>query len=296
MRERVTIEPLPAGDEGTERTLRYMAQAVRGELAPDFNGYQSEAVRGWAIKTVAGMRSGFDSEVAALFRAVRDGIRYRRDPVNTERVQDALITLQQGSGDCDDKVTLLATALAALGWVSRFVVQRQTQGDFDHVYLEALNERTGEWVALDPTADGQSGRLLAPVGWRNQALTESYYAIFDEAPTMAGITGLGDFFTGNDGIDWNRALQTGVERGLDVLGARYGNSNVYVSPDDPRYRANVNIYRTGGYPPNYRQQLSDDQAGASVSTFGTQLNIPWWGWAGIGIVVSSYFFGKGRRK
>lgn len=292
MREAVTIEVLPTGDEGTWRTLAYMRQAVRGKLAPDFNGYQSELVRGWAVKAVSGMPSGFDGEVAALFRAVRDGIRYRRDPVNTERVQDALITLQTGAGDCDDKVTLLATALAALGWVSRFVVQRQTGGDFDHVYLEVLNERANEWVALDPTGDGQSGRPLAEVGWRNPAKDESRYEIFDEVQTMQGITGLGDFFTDQNAIDWNRALQTGVERGLDVLGARYGNSNQYISPDDPRYRPNVNI----GYPPYY-SDTAQPGVDLAASRQGIQLSTPLLLALAVGgtLLLTGYLGGKGRR-
>lgn len=289
MRAAVTIEALPAGDAGTWRTLGYMAQAVRGELAPDFNGYQSEAVRGWAIRAVAGAPSGFEGEVAALFRAVRDGIRYRRDPVNTERVQDALITLQEIAGDCDDKVTLLATALAALGWVSRFVIQRQTAGDFDHVYLEALNERTGEWVALDPTGDGQSGRPLVPVGWRNPALEESRYEIFDEGLTMGSLTGLGAFLTPDDaGIDWQEI----INRGIDVVGARYGGGpNVYISPNDPRYRGTVAI--GGGYSP-YGHQVGGE---LSASREGVQLSTPLLlalAAAG-GLLLAGVLFGRGRR-
>lgn len=294
MRPAVTMETLPQGDSGTYVTLGYMAAAVTGELAPDFNGYQSEAVRGWAVKAVAGMPSGFDGEVTALFRAVRDGIRYRRDPVNTERVQDALITLQTGAGDCDDKVTLLATALAALGWVSRFVVQRQMGGDFDHVYLEVLNESTGEWVALDPTGDGQSGRPLAHVGWRNPAKAEEIYRIdFGNEASMSGITGLGDFFTDQNAINWNRALQTGVERGLDVLGARYGNSNTYISPDDPRYRPNVNI----GYPPNYYPNTAQPGVDLAASRQGIQLSTPLLLALAVAgtLLLTGYLGGRGRR-
>ena len=290
MRAPVTVEALPPGDAGTMRTLAVMAQAVRGEVAPDFNGWQSEPIRVWAVETVAGTGSGFDSETGALFEFVRDTIRYRRDPVGTERVQDARQTLQLASGDCDDKVVLLATGVAALGWTPRFVVQRQRGAEFDHVYLEAFDDKRGEWVAFDPTGDGQDGRPLAYPGWRNRAVAEERYQIFSEANGMAGITGLGDFFTGGygGGIDW----QAIIERGIDVAGARLGRSP-YFSPDDPRYRPNVNI----GYPPGYGFPPGGrpDQVSADVSPAGTQFTVPWWAWAFGGIVVGSFLLGKGRR-
>lgn len=289
MRAAVTIESLPQGDAGTWRTLDVMAQAVRGELAPDYNGWQSEPIREWVVKAANGMLAGFDSETGALFEFVRDAVRYRRDPVGTERVQDALQTLRLNSGDCDDKVVLLATGLAALGWTPRFVVQRQTGGDFDHVYLEAFDDKRGEWVAFDPTGDGQDGRPLAQPGWRNRAVDETRYEIFSEATGMAGITGLGDFFSDPYGIDWQRI----IERGIDVAGARYGNSNPYISPDDPRYRANVNIgYPQGGYYP--RGQAGENLA---VSSQGVQLSTPLLLALamGGGLLLAGVLFGKGRR-
>lgn len=174
----ITYERLPDGIPGTIRTLAAMAAAVRGDVRPDHCGYRSEVVRRAAIRICMGIQ-GHDSqgELGALFDFVRDQIRYRADPWDTERVQDPCQTLLLASGDCDDKCVLLAALVASLGYLPRFVVQSQDGQFFDHVYVEV--ERSGQWIALDPTADGQSGLELASVGWRNPTGCEWIYQIFE---------------------------------------------------------------------------------------------------------------------
>jgi hypothetical protein len=174
----ITYERLPDGIPGTIRTLAAMAAAVRGDVGPDYCGYRAEVVRRAAIRICMGIW-GHDSqgELGALFEFVRDQVRYRADPWDTERVQDPCQTLLLASGDCDDKCVLLAALVASLGYLPRFVVQSQDRQFFDHVYLEV--ERSGQWVALDPTADGQSGLELASVGWRNPTGCEWIHQIFE---------------------------------------------------------------------------------------------------------------------
>lgn len=174
----ITYERLPDGIPGTIRTLGAMSSAVRGEVRPDFCGYRSEVIRRAALQICMGTQ-GHDpgAEIAALFEFCRDSILYRSDPFDTERVQDPCQTLALLSGDCDDKTVLLAALLASLGHLPRFVVQSQDGQFFDHVYVEF--ERSGQWVALDPTADGLGGLPLAGVGWRNPAPCEWVYLIFE---------------------------------------------------------------------------------------------------------------------
>jgi len=174
----VTYENLPQGIRGTHRTLAVMASAVRGELPPDYCGFRSESIRQSALSMCVGLQ-GHDSvgEIMALFFFVRDRIRYRYDPIDTERVQDAATTLALQSGDCDDKCVLLASLLASLGHWPQFVAQSQDGREFDHVYVEAWCN--GEWLALDPTADGWHGMHLAQIDWRNPAKQEWIYKIFD---------------------------------------------------------------------------------------------------------------------
>lgn len=169
-------EQLEDGANGTRRTLAAMAAAVRGEIAPDYAGYLDERIR-WAALSICCHVPGhhYRDEIAALLAYCRDSIHYRLDPVETERIQAPLQTLELRSGDCDDKCILLASLLAALGHVPRFVAQHNGQ-EFDHVYCETLIN--GHWIALDPTADGRGGLTLAGVGWRNPARAEWIYRIF----------------------------------------------------------------------------------------------------------------------
>jgi hypothetical protein len=68
-----------------------------------------------------------------------------------ELVQDARRTIEAGAGDCDDKVTLLASLLALAGFGSRFVIGGATPDEPQHVWLEVYLDWRGEWLALDPT-------------------------------------------------------------------------------------------------------------------------------------------------
>jgi transglutaminase-like putative cysteine protease len=172
----VTIEKLPQGIAGTRRTLDRMAAAVRGEIRPDFRGYLHETIRVTALDLVAGVPPrDWRGEIGRLFEFVRDRITYRLDPVDAERVQDPVATLEIGSGDCDDLVVLLAALLGSLGYWSRFVAQTPDGVQFDHVYLEVETPRG--WLALDPTADGH-GVIRAAPGWRNPTGQEWIYQIW----------------------------------------------------------------------------------------------------------------------
>ncbi len=173
----ITKENLTPGFEGTRQTLAAMAALVRGEYPPDFVGYQSEPIRRAALRICQRVPGhNFQSEIESLFIFVRDEIEYRLDPVNTERLQDAQQTLNTGAGDCDDKCILLASLLAALGHVPRFIAQSSDGIEFDHVYVQVLN--AGQWLNLDPTADGKTGLPLAGLGWSNSAKSQWSYTIF----------------------------------------------------------------------------------------------------------------------
>ena len=94
-------------------------------------------------------------------------------------VKDCRRTLESGSGDCVSKSVCLATLLATCGIESRFVAQATDGENYDHVYLQARLD--GQWVSLDPTADGKGGRPLGDVGWAQvlpEGATETTYPIF----------------------------------------------------------------------------------------------------------------------
>ena len=118
------IEPLPSGHQGTIRTLETMRWLARKD-------YLSALVR----RTVKYLlhRQPVGNPVAVLFEFARDGIRYVPDPPHMEKVSDFAHTTESREGDCDDKITWLATALLSIGVPVRFVVQSQSGGDWDHV-------------------------------------------------------------------------------------------------------------------------------------------------------------------
>jgi hypothetical protein len=180
----VTYSPLAEGVEGTFQTLDAMRGAVMGDIPPQFSGYQDQfnlrAAQTICESSLPPAGTGDDrSQIAALFAFCRDQINYLDHPWNMQVVKDCKRTLESREGDCVSKSVCLATLLASLGHASRFVAQAPSNNDYDHVYVEVWTD--GQWLALDPTADGQEGRPLADVGWR-QALPaggiETPYTIF----------------------------------------------------------------------------------------------------------------------
>jgi len=150
------IEPLPDGHLGTLRTLQTMAWLCRKDSCSPF-------VR--ATTRDLFRRQPHTPAVAVLFHAARDGITYTPDPPNLEKVSDFQHTTQSGTGDCDDKVVWLATALLSWDVPVRFVVQSYGAGQWDHVYVEFWDRENWCWEAADPTADGHTG-FVADLGWR----------------------------------------------------------------------------------------------------------------------------------
>lgn len=101
-------------------------------------------------------------EVRAVFRFVRDSIRYVQDVVNVDTLQTPTATLDRLQGDCDDKALLLAALLECIGFATRFVVAATRPGQsYNHVYLETWVPQLGRWVPLETSVAGfPPGRAL----------------------------------------------------------------------------------------------------------------------------------------
>jgi transglutaminase-like putative cysteine protease len=152
---RVVRGRLSAGRRGTAETL-----AIMRRLADQ--GAKEITVREAAVRAIqaAGVRGhDFAGELAAVFRFVRDRIRFTRDPIGTEWLQAPAYTLSRGVGDCDDKATLLVAMLKSIGAPAalRFKVIGETPAGFSHVYVEAA--AGGRRIPMDPTRAG------TPFGW-----------------------------------------------------------------------------------------------------------------------------------
>ena len=142
---------LAEGHRGVRQTLGIMRAMVRD--------YRTDpAIRQAATSAIfTTPEKDALAEMDALFRMVRDSIRYTNDIHDVETLSTPDKTLAQRVGDCDDKATLLATLLESVGYPTRFVVAGYSlPGLFEHVYLQARGD-DGEWISMDPTENGDLG-------------------------------------------------------------------------------------------------------------------------------------------
>lgn len=142
---------LQDGAAGTLQTLKLMRSLVRE--------YKIKLpIRELALKLVAPLKQkNFVGEVKAIHKFVRDEIRYVRDIVGVETIQTPVKTLDYAQGDCDDKATLAASLLEAIGHPTRFTAVGFKPGQFSHVLVETKVGR--DWVAVETTEP-------VPLGWR----------------------------------------------------------------------------------------------------------------------------------
>ena len=94
------------------------------------------------------------AETAALFRFVRDRVRFTGDIVGVETLQGPRYTLHVMAGDCDDRAVLLASLMRSVGIPAELAFRvvaanPRAPRSFSHVYVTA--KLNGKTVALDPT-------------------------------------------------------------------------------------------------------------------------------------------------
>lgn len=144
----VAVRKITSGPAGTVQTLKLMREIIR-------QGKRNPTVLETARRLTANVApKAYSDEVRALFFFVRDKIRYVHDIADEETLQTPDVTLSLASGDCDDKVILLASLLEAIGHKTRSVAMKEiaTDPEFTHVYLET---RIGaSWYPLETTEAG----------------------------------------------------------------------------------------------------------------------------------------------
>lgn len=151
--------PLAIGTAGTFQTLDAMARCVRGEISPDFCGYQKKEIVRFAHGLIANAKDS-QQEIEALFNYAAKQIAYESHPIDQQVVQDACQTIQLKKGDCVSKSVLLATLLASMDYDTRFIAQYWDDAQlYSHVYVEAFDKQLMNWIALDPVASDK------PIGW-----------------------------------------------------------------------------------------------------------------------------------
>lgn len=156
-----TLHSLPDGIAGIKETLACMTAYVREyKKAPEIRRMADVLTQHLDDKDFVG-------EAGALFDFVQNNIRYLQDIADVETLQTPVVTLENGSGDCDDKSTLLATLLESIGHKTRFIAAGFNGGDIEHVFVES---RMGtKWVPMDTTES-------QPMGWMPPGITKTRYS------------------------------------------------------------------------------------------------------------------------
>lgn|SRR5574343_1453504 len=149
--DKITRFKIADGEAGIRQTLKVMGNLVKK--------YRRNPVIYNLARTLTANvpQKSWIGEVYSLFYFVRDEIRYVKDPVGIESVQMPTITLQIGSGDCDDKVTLLCSLLESIGHPTRFVaVMVKGSNRYSHVYCQT---KVGKrWISLETTENWEPGQ------------------------------------------------------------------------------------------------------------------------------------------
>lgn len=117
----------------------------------------------------------YTSEYLAMYYFLLQHCRYMRDPRTVElvrqpkRICEEIFRGGHPSLDCDDMSVLLASWALACGGAVRFVTVAfkdqffQGRRQFSHVFVQALEPRTGQWIVLDPVAAEKTGEMLRKV-------------------------------------------------------------------------------------------------------------------------------------
>lgn len=122
---------------------------------------KSPAVRNAALSILRSF--GLDSRntlavARALFRWIRNNIKFVLDPAEVETIQDPLVTLNLLAGDCDDHSILMAALAESVGIPARFHVVGPGRQEFQHVYAELLVN--GRWLPADTAESKQLGHSV----------------------------------------------------------------------------------------------------------------------------------------
>jgi hypothetical protein len=141
----ITLKGIPDGRAGTLIVLKEMRFLARqGKKNPHVFDLSREIVKNIPPKK-------WGQEVDAVFRWVRDNIRYIKDPRNLETLHTPEKILEYGQGDCDDQSILLASLLETIGHPARFVAVGFSPDTYSHVYVET--KVGSRWVPLDATME-----------------------------------------------------------------------------------------------------------------------------------------------
>ncbi len=191
--------PLLAGDQGTQQTVELMRRLVDEALADQ--DFVNTAVR--IVKTAPAYHDM--GELQALYKWVKQNIRFTKDPVTKEKLYPPQQLLRIKAGDCDDISMLLGALLLAVGYPARLITisaNPSQPNEFSHVYTEGeAPPGSGNWIPMDAARVDAEFGVAPPNYFRKRAwsLTDNSYQdlsgsrAFVHANTVSGLRGLGEY-------------------------------------------------------------------------------------------------------
>lgn len=277
----IQAEALEGGISGVDRTVQHMADRIRSNTT-------DPKVRAAAIQALRGSPE-YDAraQAAAVYRFVRNRIRYQRDPQGTEWIQSAPRTLEIGAGDCDCQALLAGSLLAAggvKGATRLSVVAVAPSRQPSHIFLEWQDPKTGRWWPMDSSWRGAG----ASFGWQPRFTRKFVYALPEgrrSGVIMAsgstggqvgqGLGGFAEFFTGLTNV-----ISPLVKPAAEIFTSIQATKTAKalqppvpsVQPAQPLYRQPMSPY---AIPAQIPQQIPA-QAPGRIPTITEQSAI-WWG-------------------
>lgn len=144
-----------------DRIAHLRSLVEQGKRDPVVYEFARRAVNGrcgrnWCVPEKDNLR-----ELQALFKSIRNNVRYTSDIRGIDSYQKPRHTLALRTADCDDYSTLVCATAASLGLPCRFKVIR-TQGarEWNHIYAQVGFPRKNprKWISLDASVN-------MPMGW-----------------------------------------------------------------------------------------------------------------------------------
>lgn len=148
---------------GLDVTIRKIRELIHA-------GHKNPITRMFALKLTQDEDGrDFDGMAKAVYDWLIKNIKYHRDPVGVEWLQDAENTIRIKAGDCDDFTIAACTLLGSLGIATRIVISQIKEPRWNHVFAEYYSPKQNKWIAFDAC-------VKKFVGWKspNIIATKSY--------------------------------------------------------------------------------------------------------------------------